>query len=436
MVSEPTSPAGVNVMPYLLVAWVALLGADRIDLLGGEADFVLTPFLALTPLYLALETVLMAVQRKRVAVPPAAAAYSLVLLLFVSVVLLSTLLGLDVLTSARRSILLLALSGGTLLVALFAIGRPTLGPALALGAELGLGLAVLFSVAQVIAFFSPEADVLRLGPVSIGLEPMAYAGIIPRLTGQVADANRAGLLFLFYLFALAQWGTPGARRRGWISVASVLILLTLSRSAIFAAMSVGLVAALSHGGGRISRGALVTTTCSVSVIAGLLLISPNLRTDVGRALAPLGTRFSLQEGSVREHARLFDRGVREATGSVRRAALGVGYGDSFLLLQDVFPGNKYGNFHSLYVTLMVESGIFALMLSLVLLGIPLISGGQLRPMMAGLLVFNLFYQVLSEPLFWFVLALAWLLLPPSVSARNDARSASPSPKRTQEAPVE
>ena len=205
MVSEPTNPAGVNVTPYLLVAWVALLGADRIDLLGGEADFVLTPFLALTPLFLALETVLMAVQRKRVAVPPATAAYSLVLLLFVSVVLLSTLLGLDVLTSARRSILLLALSGGTLLVALFAIGRPTLGPALALGAELGLGLAVLFSVAQVIAFFSPEADVLRLGPVSIGLEPMAYAGVIPRLTGQVADANRAGLLFLLKLSLLCGW---------------------------------------------------------------------------------------------------------------------------------------------------------------------------------------------------------------------------------------
>ena len=85
----------------------------------------------------------------------------------------------------------------------------------------------------------------------------------------------------------------------------------------------------------------------------------------------------------------------------------------------MFPGNKYGNFHSLYVTVMVESGIFALMSSLVLLGVPLIRGAQLRPMIAGLSVFNVFYQTLSEPLFWFVLALAWLLLPPFVSARND-----------------
>ena len=202
-------------------------------------------------------------------------------------------------------------------------------------------------------------------------------------------------------------------------VGGVLILLTLSRSAILATMSVGIVAALSHGGGRISRGALLTTSCSVGLITGLLLISPNLRTDVGRALEPLGTRFSLREGSVRDHARLWDRGGREATVSVRRAALGVGYGDSFLLLQDIFPGNKYGNFHSLYLTLMVESGIFALLSSLVLLGVPLIRGAQLRPMIAGLLVFNVFYQSMSEPLFWFVLALAWLSLPPFVSARND-----------------
>ena len=409
----------MSVSRYLLVAWVALLGADQIDLLGGEADFVLTPFLVLTPLYLVFETVVMAVQRKRLAVPPATAAYCLVLLVFVSLVLVSTLLGMDILMSARRSLLLLALCGGTFLVAVFAIGRPGLGPALALGAELGLGLAVLFSVAQVVAFFSPGPDVLRVGPVSIGLEPMVYAGIIPRLTGQVADANRAGLLFLFYLFALVQWGTPGARRTSWIIVGSVLILLTLSRSAILAAMSVGLVAALSHGGGRISRGAALTTSCGVGVITALLLISPNLRTDIGRALEPLGTRFSLEDDSARAHARLLDRGVREATVSVRRAALGVGYGNSFLLLQDMFPGNKYGNFHSLYVTVMVESGIFALMSSLVLLGVPLVRGAQLRPMVAGLLVFNLFYQTPAEPLFWFVLALAWLSLPPFRLARND-----------------
>ena len=122
MVSEPADPAGVNVSTCLLVAWVALLGADRIDLLGGEATFVLTPFPVLTPLYLVFETVVMAVQRKRLALPPATGAYCLVLLVFVSIVLLSTLLGLDIIMSARRSLLLLALCGGTLMVALFAIG--------------------------------------------------------------------------------------------------------------------------------------------------------------------------------------------------------------------------------------------------------------------------------------------------------------------------
>ena len=33
-----------------LVLWVALLGADRIDILGGEGPVVLTPFYVLTPI--------------------------------------------------------------------------------------------------------------------------------------------------------------------------------------------------------------------------------------------------------------------------------------------------------------------------------------------------------------------------------------------------
>ena len=34
----------------LLAIWVALLGADRLDLLGGRGPVVLTPFLLLTPI--------------------------------------------------------------------------------------------------------------------------------------------------------------------------------------------------------------------------------------------------------------------------------------------------------------------------------------------------------------------------------------------------
>tara|TARA_B110000263_G_scaffold230293_1_gene224708 strand:- start:128 stop:439 length:312 start_codon:yes stop_codon:yes gene_type:complete len=88
--------------------------------------------------------------------------------------------------------------------------------------------------------------------------------------------------------------------------------------------------------------------------------------------------------------------------------IGMGYGNSYMELQDVFPGNKYGNFHSLYVTMLAESGVLALILSLILLGYPLGLPGAWRPLVGGFVVFNIFYQTLAEPLFWFALAMAWL----------------------------
>jgi hypothetical protein len=39
----------------LLALWIALIGADRIDLAGGHGPFILTPFLALSPLVLVAE---------------------------------------------------------------------------------------------------------------------------------------------------------------------------------------------------------------------------------------------------------------------------------------------------------------------------------------------------------------------------------------------
>ena len=412
----------MRVSTYLLVAWIALLSADRIDLLGGEGPFVLTPFLILTPVYLAYETVRVAVFRERLNLSKTARVYSFVLLMFLSLSVLSTFVSTDILASARRALLLVALSLGTLSVALLTAGRAHLERALVLGAEFGLAIAVLFGAFQIATVLELTPDVFQVGYLSVDISPLRYAGLIPRPSGPVVDANRAGLLFLFYLFVLGKWADPGPRRRAWMTIGIVLLLLTLSRSALLAAASLAAVASWSAWRGRLSPGVVLSMTGSVALVTALLLSSPDLRRQVGRALEPLGARFSLAEQSAQDHTRLLHRGIEEATVSVRRAAVGAGYGESFLLIQGIFPGNRYGNFHSLFLTVMVESGVFALMLSLVLLGVPLIHDSPIRPIVAGLVGFNIFYQSLGEPTFWFVLALAWLSLRSSEPAGADAKS--------------
>lgn len=385
------------------------MGADRVDLLGGDAGFVLTPFLVLTPLLLVGEAVRLLLFRVRLR-PPGAMAwhYTALLLTLLCLALASGLLGLDVGTSTRRALHLVAMSGGTLAMAAAVWHRAWLNTALARGAELGLILAVVFNVGQILALTSDGLATLHLGPATIGLEAGRYAGIVPRLSGQIADPNRAGFVFLFYIFALFLGSQPGTRRRVGVFVGLLSIFFTLSRSAALSGAMVLSVGMLAHSELRVSRRALLTGCLIVGSLCAAALVSPSMRQASINTLKPLSGRLSLQEGSAQDHAHLFQRGLEEGTHSVRRAALGVGYGNSYRTLQDVFPGNKYGNFHSLYLTLLVESGVFALLVVLLMLAGPIAHPGPLLPMVAGLWLFNVFYQASTEPTFWFILALAWL----------------------------
>ena len=103
-------------MNALLAVWFALISADRIDLAGGKAPFVLTPFLALTPFVLLSE----GIRRWRDERPVEISAQTLwyvglcgALLCFV---LPSVLIAPDATASASRALLLVAHIGATVVV--------------------------------------------------------------------------------------------------------------------------------------------------------------------------------------------------------------------------------------------------------------------------------------------------------------------------------
>jgi hypothetical protein len=408
-------------MEAILALWVATLSTDRLDLLGGEAGFVLTPYLALTPLVLLLGAFRGGLNKERRDwnLPEGVRPYALLLLALVTVTGLSSLLGLDPPMALRRTVHFLAAAGGTFLVVLLLVARERWKVILSRGAELGLALTLLFTILTAWAALAwTFPPVVRLGPATLDLTPATYGGFIPRLSGTVADPNRAGMDILVFLYFLARWGRPGPRRDVWLGLGLIMALATLSRSFLLAALALAAGAWLTREGLRVSRGAALAGFMALALGAGLFLGKPEAREAAGSALAPLSSRFSLQEESTRDHLRLMVRGLEEGTASVRRAALGIGYGNAHLVLQDVFPGNRYGNFHSLYITLLVETGVFSLLLFLILLARPLARGGPFMPLVAALAAFNIFYQAGNSPLQWAILALAWLVTveaPASVS---------------------
>jgi hypothetical protein len=396
------------VRDLLLALWVALIGADRIDLLGGEGPFVLTPFYVLTPVVLWSE----ALRRRRSggsvlpALPPRGAALAALVLALLAVASLSVLVSRDVTTSVGRLVLLTAIACGTGLVLWSIWDDPTWRDRLARGGRWGLAIGAAVSVLQVVQFLGWVPADWFLGTVRVRLDPYTYAGILPRISGVTFDPNRAGLVTLVH-WVLIDRGRP--RRGGWGVLALLLLVGTLSRSALLAAGSY-VVILRARGLSRVIRrpsAPRLGVSLTVAVTALAMLAAPTPRERLGRFLAPVTQRLSAAEGSAQSHTELMRQGLAEATRDVPRTLVGVGYGTSYLLLRDRFGGDRYGNFHSLYVTMWVESGIFALALVLVLLIRPLRLPSEWRALMLGAILFNVFYQAIAEPAFWAIIALAW-----------------------------
>jgi hypothetical protein len=391
-----------------LVLWVALIGADRIDLLGGEGPIVLTPFYLLTPVVLWNE----ALRRRRSggsvfpALPPRGAAFSALVLTFLAIAALSVLVSRDVTTSVGRLVLLTAISCGTGLVLWSLWDDPTWQERLARGGRWGLALGAILSMLQVVQFVGWVPSDWFLGPVRVRLDPYTYAGILPRISGATFDPNRAGLVTLLHWVLV---GRATRRDRGWGPLALLLLVGTLSRSTLLAAGAYGM---LRHLGGvsRAIRRPIapgIGVSLAMAFTALILLLAPTPRERLGRFLAPVAERLSAAEGSAQTHTALMRQGIAEATRDVPRTLIGVGYGTSFLLLRDRFGGDRYGNFHSLYITMWVESGIIALVVLLLLLVVPLRVPGEWRALLLGAILFNVFYQSSAEAAFWAILALAW-----------------------------
>lgn len=385
----------------LLVLWMALVGADRLDLAGGSLPVVLTPYLVLTPLVL----VGLAWERWRKARPLALSratlGYFLLVSLFLAAVGASALASLDTDTTLMRSALLVMQLGGATAVALMVHDDPDSLRWVREGAGLGVLLFAAMNVMAVLAFLGTLPTTLAIGPAALRLDSYGYAGFIPRLSGTVLDPNRAGLVLLAYAFL--------APRTRWLAIA--LVALTLSRSAALAALTLGVVSAWQFG---VAGRAAPVRRLLLAVVVGAAGVVVAVRSSAAieraaQVVAPFVERFTGGAGSSSaEHVALIVRAADEGTRTLPRALRGIGWGASYVVLQDVFPGNRYGNFHSLFGTAFAETGVVGLLSVLGLLLLPLARSTPWRPVVAAFAVFNFSYQSSTDPAFWFLLALAWV----------------------------
>src|SRR5262249_2396168 len=160
-----------------------------------------------------------------------------------------------------------------------------------------------------------------------------------------------------YWVVVARGEPRPLRRRVVLGVIGLLMILTASRSTLLAVMAttvVGLVTRVRPPSLKRVAVTMVAVTMSVAVV----LVTPALQHALANvASSSLGDRFSPSEGSAKSHVLLIQRGIQEGSSSIPNGIIGIGYGNAYLVLEDIFPSNKYGNFHSLYVSMFAEVGI-------------------------------------------------------------------------------
>lgn len=405
----------------LFVLCIATIGADRIDFLAGNGPLVLKPFLVLAPLIVILEGAAALRRAGAVRVTAEAQWFLVVQTALFYVLLVSVVWSLDTGLAFGRLALIIAEGYLCFLIVLLLANRPDRRSILVNGAAVGIALMLTFDVLQVVRWLNGSWGAwVELGGI-VNIEPAMHGVLIPRPSGTALDSNRGGLLLLIYVILLWQFAATSRARSLLLSAGWIAMMVTLSRSTALAAIA-ACAGWLVWRGARLPRwavGALAGT--GLIVVLGLML-SQSAREIVLAAAEVLAGRVSISEGSSSDHLSLIARGWEVATTDLRSLFTGIGFGNSYIVLQDFFGGNKYANFHSMYITLLVEAGIMALVPLAVLMVYPFHSASVFRPIVLGMIFFNIFYQAHSEAMFWFVLALAWMLPELGGAARAAAES--------------
>jgi hypothetical protein len=225
-----------------------------------------------------------------------------------------------------------------------------------------------YGIAQLAAFVGAgiDLDAKVIAPLpfsgdgSGGL--LYYGGGIYRINGLTRDPNHLGVIVVAPLALAATW-MQGRARVAAITVLTAGLVLSLSRSGAVAALAALLVLAWPLRRRLLTRTALIVYAVSVVVAVLSLTWLWATRPDLVNSL--IIARLDPSAGSAQTHLRLY--GVVPA---MLAAAPLVGNGmNSFaLLFAQINGGREEFGPHSVFIELLVESGLVGLTLFLVLIG--------------------------------------------------------------------
>ena len=405
---------------FILISMVATVGMERIDFLGGTGSFRLTPFLIVAPFGLII-ALMRGVPRYLLSrkAPTRLRLGSVLLLAFLVVAVISSVTSISVVGSLRRTALL-----GIVALAMWAfVGTARKfdnADLIRIGAVVGLIFFIIFDAAQWISHASGYRAAMGAGGfLDLGTQP--FGNTLIRLSGGLLDANRATPVVAAYVYLLL--ADPWVRKKftsRWASCALlalgvVLAVGTLSRSGgvMFVMVAIGALRAIFPRLKLRTLSAWIAGCVAIvtAAVVGTIALAPK-----SLIAAVFNSRFNLfTDGSALSHFGLYQKGFEILNSHPAVLLHGIGWGNTYLYLKNALGATYFGTahgtdyytmFHSAYLTVVVETGVAGLLIFLAITITPMFSKRALLAI--GVALFGVFYQALSDPAYWMVVAMLWL----------------------------
>ena len=389
----------------LILLLIIFAGADRINFGVNLTDsFKLTPFLLLSIIYLPF-TLTFFIKRIKLNWLVENQFFLSSFTLFLCLVIMSAVFSPAVIMSSKRMVLLFIIII-IIIIILSEYDASQINNFLIYSSIAGSILFLIFNGLLLTTWLR----IIQIDLAQIDLIPDTIAYYIPRLGGFSGDVNRGGFVLSFYTYIL--WvNRKKLRFSSFLLCMNLLMLfLTLSRSTYLLLFILFFSYALLF-----QRHLFNIQFMSYLLIPLLVLIFGLIQMDnagIIKIEPVIEERLTItnEKGtSANIHFDLIAKGTKLILSNMKYFFVGIGHGASYLLTSGYYwSGTKYGNFHSQYLSIFIENGVFAFLSFLFFTLIYPIYHGKNNiylPLLIALIFFNIFYQLTNEPTYWLVILL-------------------------------
>ena len=218
---------------------------------------------------------------------------------------------------------------------------------------------------------------------------------IPRLYGIIADPNRSSTTTVFLMAVIYIFEINQKKSFPTFSLGVIIVGLSISRTSLISLLLFIFFVLIRQ---KILQSLGLFVVCLVTFSASIIYISQQ---DFGGEVYEAFVSSPDRQGSTDIHFSLLKEGVDLGFSDFRKFLIGTGWGTEYYYAAEFFDNDKYANFHSGYVSVFTQTGVFGLIFYFLIMILPAFRSREKLMFVAIILCSNIFYQYSAQFSYWF-----------------------------------